>query len=132
MNLAAPRLSPEKCAELRILVLEQFVRRTLFGDASVIEDDDAVAGEDRPGPVRDDEGRQVAPCAQRSVQVVLAVRIEVGGGLIENEDGGASEKCAGEGHPCTLPAGEPISLGISPIDAALKTRANRDRFSPES
>lgn len=104
---------------MRVPVFEQRLRSTFFHDASAIEDEDAVAGEDCPGAVCDDECREIGVGTKRPGEVVFAVRVQVSGGLVEDEDVGAGEECTGERYACALSAGETIASfadgGVQPF-----------------
>ena len=81
--------------------------RAALGDVSSVDDEDLVGVTDRGQAVGDDDdgppGRQPG---QGLMDVALGGRVGLGGGLIQNEDGGVLEVGARQGDALTLPSGE--------------------------
>ena len=79
-------------------------------DPAVVDDEDLVGVADRREPVRDDQGR---PALEGGVEGALdrglGLGVEVGGGLVEDDDRGLLEQQPGDGEPLPLAAGEPVA-----------------------
>src|SRR6266508_6721220 len=82
------------CAELALVerrvqpaLFDQVVVAAALDDAAVVEDQDQVGGEHGRQPVRDDERRPPGEeRAQRGLDVLLGDGVEVGRGLVEDQD----------------------------------------------
>src|SRR5262245_8856340 len=88
-----------------------FVRAAL-DDAPFVEDDDAVDSGDGGQPVRDDQrSRPIVERPQSELHDRLELLVERAGGLVENQDTGASEDRSRDRQSLTLAAGQ--------LDAAI-------------
>ena len=86
----------------------QLVVAPQLGDAAVVDHDDAVGVAHGREAVGDDEGgASVHQVGEGLLDEVLALRVEGGGGLVEDEDGGVVQDGAGDGEALLLAAGEP-------------------------
>jgi hypothetical protein len=101
---------------------------------AAVEDDDLVGGQDRGEPVRDHDRRTSAQQrAQRGLDVVLGNRVQVGGGLVEDQDTRVAQDHPGDRHPPLLPTGQPMAAlahhGVVPVgqcgDEVVQVRGGR-------
>ena len=84
----------------------------LFDDAAVFEHDDLAGAFDRGEAVGDDDRRAAGEQPpQAGLDARLGVDVDVGGGLVEDEDPRVGDEGAGEGDELALAGGE--------LDAAL-------------
>src|SRR3954464_10872215 len=84
----------------------------LLGDFAAFEDDDLAGSADGREPVGDDDGgAAVEEALEAALDGFLGADVDVGGGLVEDEDSGFGEEGAGKGEELTLSGGE--------LDAAL-------------
>src|SRR6185436_2121026 len=69
------------------VVVEQFLVGAVLDDLAVLEHENLIGAADRGEAMRDDE-RRPAPSqgAQAVLDHLLALAVETGGGLVENED----------------------------------------------
>ena len=89
---------------------------TLFDDAAVFDDADAVGFADGGEAVSDDDGgTALHEGIEGFLNLFFGLGIEAGGGLVEEEDGGVFQDGPGDGHALALSAGE--------FDAALNSCA---------
>jgi hypothetical protein len=99
---------------------EELVGGALGGDAAVVEEDEAVAvagGECEV--VEDDDGAEAEPVDEVEY-LVLVADVEVVGGLVEEEVGGALGEGAGDHDALPLAAGELGDVaGAEVVDAGL-------------
>ena len=81
-------------------------------DPSVIEFDDLVGGAGEPRRVGDEDARAAAHQAVQALQhLVLAVGVERGGGLVEDDDRRVAQQRAGDADALALAAGQAGALG---------------------
>src|ERR687897_2833307 len=86
---------------------EQLVVRAALDDLSMLEDENLIGAADRGQPVRDHERRpSMAQAAEAVLNHRLALAVEAGGRLVEDQDGRVSEDCARDGDALTLAAGQ--------------------------
>ncbi len=79
-----------------------------LGDASTIQNEDAVGPADGGEAMGHDEAGTVAhEPFQRALQACLGDGVDAGGGFVENEDGRIGQHGAGEADDLPLPEGEP-------------------------
>src|SRR3954464_8774516 len=84
----------------------------LLGDFAAFEDDDLAGSADGGEAVGDDYGgAAVEEALQAALDRFLGADVDVGGGLVEDEDAGLGEEGAGEGDQLALTGRE--------LDAAL-------------
>ena len=77
---------------------------------AVVEDQDLVGGLDGRQPVGDHDRRPPGQGrGQRLLDEQLGLRVEVGGGLVEDHHGRILEQDPGDGQPLLLPAGQPVA-----------------------
>ena len=78
-----------------------------FDDAALLHDQDAVGVSDRIETMGDDDG---GAADEQAIQGILdeafALGVEVGGGLVEDEQGRVRQHGPGDGDALTLTAGE--------------------------
>src|SRR5919201_240320 len=106
---------------------KQVAVAALLEDASILEDDDAIGVDDRGKPMRYCKHR--APLRQTRERLLyerLALGIERGSGLIENEDGRVHEDAARDGDPLPLARGKQTSALA--YDRVVSLRQARDEF----
>src|SRR5690606_9888630 len=99
-------------AAVEAALAEEFLVRAALDDAALVHHEDLVGGLDGGEAVRDDEGG--APAAEVLEAVAdegLALGVEAGGGLVEDEDAGVGDDRTRDGDALPLSAGE--------LDAAL-------------
>src|SRR5690606_37693360 len=87
-------------------VAQQLVVRAALDDAALVHDEDLVRALDGGEAVRDDEGGAAA--AERAQPVAdegLALGVEAGGGLVEDEDARVGDDGARDGDALALAAG---------------------------
>ncbi len=78
----------------------------LLDDLPMLHDEDSIGIDDGAEAVGDDETRAVfQQFLERLLNDELAIRINRGGGLVEDENGGISQDRAGEGDQLALPNG---------------------------
>ncbi len=95
--------------------------------ATLVEDEDLVGGQDRGQPVRDhDRGTPAQQRAQRGLDVVLGHRVEVGGGLVEDEDARVAQDHPGDRDALLLPTGQPVPA--FPDDCVVPVGQRRDEL----
>ena len=81
--------------------------RAALGDAAVLKHDDLVGRDDRRQAVRDhDRGAALADQVERRLDLLLGVRIERRGRLVEDQDRRRLEDGAGDRHALLLAARE--------------------------
>ena len=86
----------------------QWVPRSTMRPSS--SDEDLVGGLDRRQAVGDDQRRAARQrLGQRLLDEQLGLGVEVGGGLVEDDDGRALEQDPGDGQPLLLAAREPVA-----------------------
>src|ERR1700730_16884548 len=86
---------------------EKFFVPTFLDDSTRLQHQDAVTGEHRGKPVRDDEGGAIGHQAfERSLDQRLAFGIERGRGLVKEKERRISKNRAGNRDALTLSAGE--------------------------
>src|SRR5215218_10764694 len=82
----------------------------LLDDAAALDDQDPVGVDDGRQPVGDD---QAGPAGQGGGQglldVDLGLGVEVGGGLVEDDDGRVGQQQPGDGQALLLAAGQPVA-----------------------
>jgi hypothetical protein len=79
----------------------------LLGDAAVLEHDDAPGLADRREAVGDhDRGAPGEQAAQAGFDAALGVQVDVGGGLVEDQDARVGDQRAGERDQLALAGGE--------------------------
>ena len=101
------------------VALDQFVVAAAFHDPAVVENEDAVGMADGGETVGDDQaGAAVHEPFERFVDEALALGIEGGGGLVEQENARIGEDGAGDGDALALAAGE---LGAARADEGFVT-----------
>ncbi len=86
---------------------QQLLVPATLDDAASLDDEDRVGSPDRRQPVGDDEGR--APLHQLGEALLdqgLALAVERGGGLVEDQDSRVGQDRAGDRDPLALAAGE--------------------------
>lgn len=94
-----------------------------FGELPVVQDEDLVGVPDRAEPVGDDDLR--APLAgQVGVDADLGDRVEVAGGLVEDQYGGAAGQCPGQCQALPLPAGQACAVLGQPGGIAERGRGD--------
>ncbi len=77
---------------------EEFVVGAALEDAAFLQDEDEVGVADGGEAVRDDEGGAAGEEAlERLLDEELGVRVDAGGGFIEDEDGRIFQESAGDG-----------------------------------
>ena len=92
-------------------LLEEFGVGAGVGDAALAHHDDHVGGEDCRQAVGDgDDGFAGGKFFQGGLDHALALRIEGGGGFVEEEDWGVLQQGAGDGEALLLSAGELAAL----------------------
>src|SRR5215207_4991125 len=81
--------------------------RAFLDKPALVEDEDAVGGPDGGEPVGDDE-RRAAPheAIERLLHGALALGVEGGRRLVEEEDRRVLQDCTGDGDALALAAGE--------------------------
>src|SRR5262249_12120315 len=104
---------------------EERLVRALLDDAPLVEDDDAIDRADRGEAVGDEQRGAPAPGAlQRVLEAGLGVAVDVGGGLVEDEDRRVAVERAREGDELALPRGEVAAAlqhgGVEPLRALLE------------
>src|SRR4051794_27208694 len=86
--------------------------RPLLGNLAVFQDDDLAGAADGGETVGDDDGgAAVEEALEAALDRFLGADVDVGGGLVEDEDAGLGEEGAGEGDELALAGRE--------LDAAL-------------
>ena len=100
----------------------------VLDDPPGLDDEDLVGRPDRGQPVGDDDGRATGErLAQRLLDGRLGGRVEVRGGLVEDDDARPGEQQAGDRQPLTLAAGEPVAALADHRVEAVGQRARRGR-----
>src|SRR5690606_1872115 len=102
---------------------QQFLVGPAFDDAALLHDEDQVGGPDGAEPVRDDDrGPAVEGLGQGLLHGGLGGGVEVGGGLVQDDDALAGEEEARDGEALALPAGQAIAAladdGVEPVREA--------------
>src|SRR4051812_5629385 len=86
---------------------EQFAVRPLFRKGAIVQYDDAVGVADGGEPVSDDErGASLDQILEGSAHLSFALRVEMRGCLVEDQDRGILEQSAGDGDALPLAARE--------------------------
>ena len=81
--------------------------RAVFGDTAILHDKDLVGLFDRDQTVGDRDDRlSLGQLGDRLLDQVLVLRIDAGGGLVQNDDGGVFQNGAGDGDALLLAAGD--------------------------
>src|SRR5215217_2214831 len=82
----------------------------LLDDAAALDDQDPVGVDDGRQPVGDDQaGPALQGGGQRLLDVDLGLGVEVGGGLVEDDDGRVGQQQPGDGQALLLAAGQPVA-----------------------
>ncbi len=76
---------------------------SVLDDLAVLHDQDLVRTHDRGEPVGDDEPRGAQPL-QLFEHLAFGLGVEMTGGLIEEQDGGAAHQCTGQCQALPLSA----------------------------
>src|SRR5215468_3679064 len=86
---------------------QQLVVTTRFDDSPILDDEDAVGVHHGMQAVGDDDGRApLAKVLDGALNLALGFRIERGGCLVEQDEGGVFEQGARDGDALALAAGE--------------------------
>src|SRR5215470_10720308 len=82
----------------------------LVDESALVEDEDRVGGQDGGQPVGDDQ-RGAAPqqVGQGGLDVVFGEAVQVGGGLVQNDDLRVAQDDPGDRQPLFFPAGQPVA-----------------------
>ena len=89
------------------LLGDQFLMGALLHDAALVQHQDLVGIADSLQPVGDHQHRLLPGQRFHSLlELVLVLRVHVGGGLIEDDDRGVLQEAPGDGDALLLPAGE--------------------------
>src|SRR4051812_38786311 len=81
--------------------------RSLLGNLPLLEDDDFAGAADGGEAVGDDDrGAAVEEALEAALDRLLGADVDVGGGLVEDEDARLGEEGAGEGDQLALPGRE--------------------------
>ena len=101
------------------------------------DDEELVGAADRREPVGDDDrGPALERRLERPLHGRLGLRVEMGGGLVEDDDVRRLEEEAGEGDALLLAAREPVAAvaddGVEPVGQRLDERAGSARPSMAS
>ena len=84
-------------AGIEAVFIHELVVVALFDQLAILQHDDPVGAADGGEAVGDDEaGAAFEQGFQRLLNLTFGVRVDVGGGLVEDEDFGVSDKGAGE------------------------------------
>ena len=76
-------------------------------DAALVQHQDLVSVADGLQPVGDHQHRFLpGQCLYGSLELILILRVHIGGGLIENDYGGVLQQASGDGDALFLTAGE--------------------------
>ena len=91
-----------------VLARHQLVVGPHLGDAAAVDHHDAVGVLHGGQAMGDDEDRApLHQLGQRLLDQELALRVEIGRGLVQDEDGRILQEGAGDGQALPLAAGEP-------------------------
>ena len=94
-----------------------------LGDAAAIEDEDLVRGANGAHAVRDDEGGPPGHhAAQRGFDLALRLRIDGGGGVIQDQDDGLGQERARQGRALALATGEARAAVADTAVVAVRQR----------
>ena len=94
--------APEHAVLAQELVVGAFLH-----DAALVEHGDPVGEADGGQAVRDeDDGPALGEIGESLLHDVLALGVEIGGGLVQDEDRGILQERSREGDPLPLPPGE--------------------------
>jgi hypothetical protein len=135
--VSAPRLHGSAAELLPVegrvqpVLVEELAVRAVLDDASSVEDEDRVGGQDRGEPVGDGDGRP--PChepLEGCLKEPFARRVERADGLVEDEDPWVGEQDSRDREALLLAAGEPVApfpddgvpAGVEPVDAVADVR----------
>src|SRR5829696_10205511 len=96
----------------------------LLDDPAAVDDQDPVGVDDGRQPVGDDQaGPALEGGGQGLLDVDLGLRVEVGGGLVEDDDGRVGQQQPGDGQALLLPARQPVATlpdhRLPPLGQAL-------------
>ena len=84
---------------------QQLLVRPALDDAAVLHQQDQVGAPNRRQAMRDDErGASREQCRQRSLDQLLALRVEIARGLVENQYLRCGEQRARDREPLLLPS----------------------------
>ncbi len=96
---------------VQIAAAQQFVMRADVGDQPLVHHDDPVGQGQRGQAVGDDNRRPIpGEDFQHPVDQLLALQIDLAGGLIQDQDRGIAEDRPGQGNSLPLTAGKHPSL----------------------
>src|SRR5829696_1840665 len=96
----------------------------LLDDPAAVDDQDPVGVDDGRQPVGDDQaGPALEGGGQGLLDVDLGLGVEVGGGLVEDDDGRVGQQQPGDGQALLLPARQPVAAladhRLPPLGQAL-------------
>ncbi len=99
---------------------------TLFDEAAVVENANAVGLLDRGQAVCNDETGPIrTEILERLLDEALGGIVEGRGGFIEQQERGIFQKCAGDGQPLFFPAGEAAATLAGDGGEAVRTGADK-------
>ena len=94
-------------APVHAVLAQELVVGAFLHDAALVEHGDPVGKADGRQAVRDeDDGPPLGEIGESLLHDVLALGVEVGGGLVQDEDRGILQERPREGDPLPLPPGE--------------------------
>src|SRR5215212_419361 len=89
---------------------EQLGVGALLDDPAAVDDQDPVGVDDGRQPVGDDQaGPALEGGGQGPLDLHLGLGVEVGGGLVEDDDGRVGQQQPGDGQALLLPARQPVA-----------------------